>query len=325
MTSDNSGSATSTGSNKEVDLTEQEATLRATLASSGTNLLVKIASHLETPADLDDAEAAAARFDVSPFRLWLLFQSVDENQDGSISKQELIHALTSASSTAQSVRGGTWGDTPNNELQDSVLSEEEDDDDSEDLERIALQDIQALNELYDRVVCSEQEHALRSQASFGDDGKEDDETAEQQNRIPARAAGISFPQFSRIMRYVWLQQLLNTELDNPSDPNNHYAFECVDYSSGYYRHKKITGNISEKRTKDFFMAPRHGRARMRWVDVPSGTFVPGAVKSFDPNNQIRQSESFRITILRLAIKYRFHPTSIEDAIDLDFQEPKVNS
>jgi len=64
---------------------------------------------------------------------------------------------------------------------------------------------------------------------------------------------------------------------------------------------------------------------MRWIDVPSGTFVPGTDKYQHQQQIDSQREYFRITMLRLAVKYRFHPTSIEDAMDLDLQEPKVNS
>ena len=306
----------------------------STVDQSGIDLLADLASNLETPDNLDDAEAAAARFDVSPFRMWLLFQSVDENHDGFITKKELAHALNSASSTNYSGRttltqdpatainekgektsDGSPEDTKSNDTDDNG----DDDDSLVNSETMPLQDIEAFDELFDRIVHKASE--LESQSTK--DG-EDETYVHRDLRAISSSVGVSFPQFCRIMRYLWLQQLLNTELDNSHDTENEYCFECVDYSSGYYRHKKITGNISQQRTRDFFTAPRHGHARMRWVDVPSGTFATGSLRAFDSSKR-NQKDSFRITILRLAVKYRFHPTSIEDAIDLEFQEPKVNS
>jgi Mg2+ and Co2+ transporter CorA len=290
-------------------------------SKSGTNLLQSIASGLEIPDNLDDAEAAAARFDCSPFRLWLLFQTVDENRDGYISKAELVHALSSACSTQKESEGITL-QLPtrayfHEERQEYVEKEEnkdpyETDDDEEEEggfdEVLPLEDVRALDELWDRVVA----------------GKEEEKIGENQPQSADLPEGISFPQFCRIIRYLWLQQLLNPELDNRNDPQHHYEFECVDYASGYYRHKSIAGNAAEKKSRNFFTAPRHGHARMRWIDVPSGKPVPEAMKTGAYRDNYQQ-ESFRITILRLAVKYRFHPTSIEDAIDLEYQEPKVNS
>ena len=324
---------------------------------SGNDLLADLASNLEIPENLNDAEAAAARFDVSPYRLWLLFQSVDENRDGYITKQELAHALTSASSTNHNNQSQNIGaihivdkKTPSGvsivdkkeEIKDKRQVDDgqgedenhihdDDDDSSSGVETMPLQDIKALDELFDRVVCNDQDGGVAQPLSkLGNSERsidDDDQTEEQNNQcLPSsNNVGISFPQFCRIMRYLWLQQLLNTHLDNLRDTENEYSFECVDYSSGYYRQKKITGNVSEKRTRDFFTAPRHGHARMRWIDVPSGTFSKSSLKKKFDSLQRNQKDSFRITILRLAVKYRFHPTSIEDAIDLEYQEPKVNS
>ena len=261
----------------------------------GTNLLADVARRLETPDSLDDAEAAAAQFDVSPFRLWLLFRSVDHDDDGCITKDELAKALTSASAFHQSAKDAP-AVRPNAAGNDDDVNDDKDDADDVNLEehRMSVQHIAALDELFDRVIGQD-----------FDSKQSSDATEEAQNDAgDPHSAGISFPQFCRIMRYLWLQQLLYVADDNPDQ----YAFECLDYSSGYYRQTKVMGNVAAKRTRDFFIAPRHGLARMRWIDVP-----------------VRRHALSRLTILRLAVKYRFHPTSIEDAIDLDEQEPKVNS
>ena len=380
--------------------------------SSGTHLLADIASHLDVSIPvrdmiMNDPEAVAAQFDVSPFRLWLLFRSVDDNQDGFISKQELVRALSSTTTT--NTTGADESDNPPSPRTEQMellgnMTEEEDDDDESMEDVLPLQDMQALDELFDRIVCSAEKHngeldvgthngdGSCSAADKRDGDKNDNEnddrdssendqkTTQRRNVVPpsstnslpeanqfpphqhdqqhqqpaADAVGISFPQFCRVIRYLWLQQLLNPKLDDettsnngksgkndpqqrlppspdPSSSNdNGYQFECVDYASGYYRHKTIFGHAgNHKRTRDFFTAPRHGRARMRWIDVPSGTFVQLAqlqqqqYSSHQPT--LDQKYSFRMTILRLAVKYRFHPTSVEDAMDLEYQEPKVNS
>lgn len=302
---------------------------KSTVGPSGTNILADIATHLETPDNLDDAEAAAARFDTSPYRLWLLFQTVDENRDGSISKSELAHALSSASFPAGQDQNITSMGSPNKEnlheehqeFMDETEEEEEQDDEVDSDDRLQLEDIQALDELWDRVA---QTQDSGSDAKVSSD---DEEKTQEHRNYPSQQPKekvLSFPQFCRIIRYMWLQQLLNPSLDNPNDPESHYKFECVDYASGYYRHKTVPGNVSQKKCQNFFTAPRHGNAKMRWIDVPSGSFVPDA-NVRGRNSHPYQYESYRITILRLAVKYRFHPTSIEDAIDLEEQEPKVNS
>ena len=403
---------------------------------SGTSLLGRIAAHLDFPSrDLlaRDAEALAAQFDTSPFRLWLLFRSVDTNHDGYITKNELIKALSSTAQSAAaspslscvgpSSRASAAG-VPKEEIKmndDDSDGEDEDDDDSDESDPVLpLEDIQALDELFDLVVTAEQydNNNDKEKEHEYDEEKEkrgtnlrqdrnqstnDDERTIGHRNFPSPdisvpfssqsaqscAPGITFPQFCRIMRYLWLQQLLQPDINNdnsiidgaqsqgiqkeesrlvreqgthiatssdidsmiqPTNNHNHnnnnnnnkgnktgdngYAFECVDYASGYYRHRRIAGNVKHKRTRNFYLAPRHGNARMRWIDVPSGTYVPNQNINNNNNNTDQyqqrplwksQRESFRITILRLAVKYRFHPTSIEDAMDLDLQEPKVNS
>eukprot|EP00977_Amphora_coffeiformis_P017667 scaffold5860_cov223-Amphora_coffeaeformis.AAC.6 len=348
----------------------------------GTSLLGEIAAHLEFPSrDLlaRDAEALAAQFDTSPFRLWLLFRSVDADHDGCITKSELVRALSSTAQSASApsnispTSGLPKDEEKVNTLHDSDDREEDDSDESDYV--LPLEDIQALDELFDLVVATEhyeQEGGEEKEEKRDNDttkqdqqDNEDDKTVSHRNFSPPDTSfpsqstgpsiGITFPQFCRIMRYLWLQQLLQSYDDPPSEAQNKqdtpptagstvgalitspstktdveeddngYAFECVDYASGYYRSRRIAGNVRLKRTRDFFLAPRHGHARMRWIDVPSGTFVPGRLDNNKDHHLDSQRESFRITILRLAVKYRFHPTSIEDAMDLDLQEPKVNS
>ncbi|CAB9508950.1 transporter [Seminavis robusta] len=309
-------------SSNELEQDAERKRKNLSVTQSGTNLLADIANSLEIPQNLDDTEQAVARFDVSPFRLWLLFQSVDENQDGYIMKQELVHALASASTTNKN------GENVAPAKAAPLSQQSEQTEGEEGLEEIMpLQDIRALDELFDRVICKDDHPSYSaSETTIDDDG----ETQEYNNCIPVQSVGISFPQFCRIIRYLWLQQLMIPELDSDDadDNGNGYAFEYIDYAPGYHRHKQVSGSVSEKQTRDFFIAPRHGLARMRWIDVPSGTFVgfaaPATTQTAD-NPRRSQKESFRITMLRLAVKYRFHPTSIEDAIDLENQEPKVNS
>jgi hypothetical protein len=310
--------------------------------NSGTKLLADVAAHLFTPRNLiHDAESAAARFDVSPFRLWLLFQSVDNNHDGYIDKEELLHALASASNQDDAVDSVVPDTiTTSSPLHKTHLlkskegeeneegTEEEDDDDEEDLEEsLLLADIKALEELFEEVVKAGPADAeSSSQSPIEPPDSDNEEKTDPQGNVtgtqPPR--GITFPQFCRIVRYLWLQQLLNPELENKKDPNQHYKFECIDYASGYYRHRTLLGNSTDSKSRNFFTAPRHGHARMRWVDVPSGTFARPSHGGGTPRPQHYQEDSVRITILRLAVKYRFHPTSIEDAMDILYQEPKVN-
>jgi CorA-like Mg2+ transporter protein len=313
------------------------------LAQSVSSLLADIAARMAMPSNLCDTEATAARFDVSPFRLWLLFQSVDDNQSGFITKKELCDALMSASlmkmnrnSKAKLTKlSMVRTDKTAEELMAQHTDEDHGEQEPEDF--IPLQDIQALNELFDRVVSQDSQRATEraSSSDYDNSGKKNDEeesgdgdkTEQHDNCNTEDSVGISFPQFCRMVRFLWLQQLLHPGLDSGADPQNEFTFDCLDYSTGYFRHEQISSNVSNKRARDFFTAPRHGLARVRWIDVPSGTFSPEAVlqRPYSIRNRNNQKDSFCLTMLRLAVKYRFHPTSIEGAIHLEYQKPKVNS
>jgi Mg2+ and Co2+ transporter CorA len=114
---------------------------------------------------------------------------------------------------------------------------------------------------------------------------------------------IPFSQFCRLIRYLWLQQLLSEDWNDQSQ--NDYAFDYIDYSGSYYKQGRVPGWVNEE-SRSFFSAPRHSSAKMRWIHVPND---PASV----------------MIILRLSVKYRFHPTSIEDVIELEDQPPKVNA
>lgn len=199
--------------------------------------------HLDPP-DISDTEEVAARFDVSPFRLWLLFQSVDVDRDGCVSKEELADCLI----TTEEMQASTQVLAPLQQLWDMLAESSETDTEKK---------IQGV---------------------------------------------ISYPQFCRLIRYLWLQQLLNSQLDGSSDG---WIFECIDYAGSYFDVKRVPGCTNDE-SRRFFTAPRHPQAKMRWINIPSGP-------------------ASRITILRLGVKYRFHPTSVEDAIELEYQEPDIDS
>ena len=203
--------------------------------------LQEIATYLDK-ADISNTEEVVALVDVSPFRLWLLFKSVDTDKDGYVSKEELLHCLTNT---------------------------------EERHPRVALS--QPVQQLRDMLLA--------------------DESDEQEDgRIP-------FTQFCRLIRYLWLQQLLTEDLDDPSQKD--YTFEYIDYSGSFYKQERVPGLCNEQ-SRRFFQVPRHSRAKMRWIHVPYGS-------------------ASVISILRLSVKYRFHPTSVEDAIELEDQSPKVNA
>lgn len=223
---------------------DQDSDAKAGSGISGTNLLAECATHLQTPDCLHDTEAAAARFDVTPYRLWLLFQTVDENHDGIISKKELVHALSSASNANKQSEHITSLDPPakkqcHEEHQEFMYETDEEDEQEDDVdtkERLPLEDIRALDELWDRVL------ARRDNSPSSSDQDPDEEKTEAHRNYPDTSAerrGITFPQFCRIMRHMWLQQLLSSELDNPDDPDSHYRFECVDYASGNWKGLKM--------------------------------------------------------------------------------------
>ena len=226
------------------------------LSNSGTrDLLQSIATHLEdTDFESSSAEQIAARFDVSPFRLWLLFKSVDTNNDGYVSKDELAECLV------------LTGISDKQSIDDPYSSQ-------------LIRTCEPLQQLWDMLVDSTKE-----------------EMAQQE---------ITYPQFSRLIRYLWLQQLL--EVDTATSSSD-YSFHCIDYGGLYYENKNIPGCSSNTESRSFFNNPRHSQARMRWIDIPPA----GGRLS-------------HLTILRLSVKYRFHPTSVEDAIDLELQAPDIDS
>lgn len=237
---------------KAKNMSQQSSHNQQQTNSETRDLLQSIATHLDgTNFESSTADQVASRFDVSPFRLWLLFKAVDANNDGYVSKDELAECLV-AGNDEQSI--------------DFSSSHH------------LLRTCEPLQQLWDMLA---------------------DRTKEEMDQQE-----ITYPQFSRLIRYLWLQELL--EIDTGSSTSD-YSFHCIDYGGSYFEHKHIPGCSSNTESRHFFTVPRHPQARMRWIDVPP------------------DGKSAHLTVLRLAVKYRFHPTSVEDAIDLELQAPDIDS